>query len=115
MTQSVLDKAFRDVVIANRILANEGVVDAYGHVKLRDMVRTEEGRAEAQAAIDRWYPRGLDMFGRANSRRAARYQHWGLKRRSNETARTEYMAEVAPLIEGLGLTVPNAASDRHFR
>lgn len=87
----------------------------YGHVKLRDMVRTEEGRPHAQAALDRWYPRGLDMFGRATSRREARYQHWGLKRRSIETARTEYVAEVAPLIESLGLTVPDAAADRHFR
>ena len=110
-----LERAVRDVVIANRILANEGVVDAYGHVKLRDMVRTEEGRAQAQAAVDRWYPRGLDMFGLANSKRAARYLHWGLKRRSNEGARAEYMAEVAPLIEGLGLVVPDATSDRHFR
>jgi ring-1,2-phenylacetyl-CoA epoxidase subunit PaaA len=98
-----------------RILQEEKTHVGYGHVKLRDMVRTEEGRAEAQAAIDRWYPRGLDMFGRANSRRATRYQHWGLKRRSNETARTEYMAEVAPLIEGLGLRVPDATTDRHFR
>jgi 1,2-phenylacetyl-CoA epoxidase catalytic subunit len=98
-----------------RILQEEKTHVGYGHVKLRDMVRTEEGRAEAQAAIDRWYPRGLDMFGRANSRRAARYQHWGLKRRSNETARTEYMAEVRPLIEALGLGVPDAASDRHYR
>jgi 1,2-phenylacetyl-CoA epoxidase catalytic subunit len=55
------------------------------------------------------------MFGRANSRRAARYQHWGLKRRSNETARTEYVTEVTPLIEGLGLTLPDVAFDRHFR
>jgi ring-1,2-phenylacetyl-CoA epoxidase subunit PaaA len=54
------------------------------------------------------------MFGRSNSRRAARYQFWGLKRRSNETARSEYVAEVTPLIEGLGLSVPNAAADRHF-
>ena len=83
-------------------------------MKLREMVRTEEGRAAAQSAIDRWYPRGLDMFGRASSRRAARYLHWGLKRRSNETARREYVAEVTPLIEGLGLTVPDLASDRHF-
>ena len=78
------------------------------------MVRTDEGRAAAQEAIDRWYPRGLDMFGRANSRRAARYQHWGLKRRSNEVARSEYVAEVTPLIEGLGLTVPSAVFDRQF-
>ena len=54
------------------------------------------------------------MFGRANSRRAARYQHWGLKRRANEGARSEYVAEVTPLIEGFGLTVPSAAFDRHF-
>ena len=30
-----LERAIRDVVIANRILANEGVVDAYGHVSVR--------------------------------------------------------------------------------
>ena len=32
---SVLDGAIRDLVIANRILANENVVDAYGHVSVR--------------------------------------------------------------------------------
>jgi HCOMODA/2-hydroxy-3-carboxy-muconic semialdehyde decarboxylase len=30
-----LERAIRDVVVANRILANEDVVDAYGHVSLR--------------------------------------------------------------------------------
>lgn len=30
-----LDRALKDVVIANRILANQGVADAYGHVSLR--------------------------------------------------------------------------------
>ncbi len=30
-----LTRAIRDLVIANRILANEGVVDAYGHISLR--------------------------------------------------------------------------------
>jgi HCOMODA/2-hydroxy-3-carboxy-muconic semialdehyde decarboxylase len=32
---SAPDRAIRDLVIANRILANERVVDAYGHVSLR--------------------------------------------------------------------------------
>ena len=32
---SVLERAVRDLVIANRILASEDVVDAYGHVSLR--------------------------------------------------------------------------------
>ena len=35
MTVSSLDNLFRDLVIANRILAREDVVDAYGHVSLR--------------------------------------------------------------------------------
>jgi len=98
-----------------RIIQEEKTHVGYGYVKMRDLVRTAEGREQAQAALDRWYPRGLDMFGLANSRRAARYLHWGLKRRSNETARAEYMAEVAPLIEGLGLTVPESTAGRHFQ
>src|SRR2546428_739044 len=98
-----------------RIIQEEKTHVGYGLVKLRDMVRTEEGKTLAQAAVDRWYPRGLDMFGRSNSTRAARYQYWGLKRRSNEAARTEYMAEVTSQIEGLGLRVPDATSGRHFR
>ena len=30
------EAAIRDLVMANRILANEGIVDAYGHVSIRD-------------------------------------------------------------------------------
>ncbi len=30
-----LKQAYRDLVIANRVLANQGVVDAYGHVSIR--------------------------------------------------------------------------------
>ena len=32
---SNLDELLHDLVVANRILAHEGVVDAYGHVSLR--------------------------------------------------------------------------------
>ena len=32
---TALDRAINDLVIANRILAHEGAVDAYGHVSLR--------------------------------------------------------------------------------
>lgn len=38
---SGLDVAARDLVIANRILANEGVVDAYGHVSTRHPLNPE--------------------------------------------------------------------------
>lgn len=97
-----------------RILQEEKTHVGYGHVKLRDLARAEAGRAQAQAAVDRWYPRALDMFGLSQSRRAARYRHWGLKKRTNERARAEYIAEVTPLIHELGLAVPEETVGRHF-
>lgn len=36
MSDAEMKQTLRDLVIANRILAHEGVVDAYGHVSLRD-------------------------------------------------------------------------------
>jgi ribulose-5-phosphate 4-epimerase/fuculose-1-phosphate aldolase len=38
---SDLERAIRDVVIANRILAHQGVVDAYGHVSIRHPLNPE--------------------------------------------------------------------------
>lgn len=38
---SILEPVLRDLVIANRILANENVVDAYGHVSVRSPLNPE--------------------------------------------------------------------------
>lgn len=38
---SVRDQAVRELVAANRILANEGVIDAYGHVSIRHPERED--------------------------------------------------------------------------
>jgi ribulose-5-phosphate 4-epimerase/fuculose-1-phosphate aldolase len=40
-SMSELENAFRDLVIANRILAHQGVVDAYGHVSMRHPTNPE--------------------------------------------------------------------------
>jgi 1,2-phenylacetyl-CoA epoxidase catalytic subunit len=97
-----------------KIIQEEKTHVGYGHVKLRALAQTEQGRAQAQAALDRWFPRGLDMFGNSGSRRALRYIHWGLKRRTNEEARAQYVAEVTPLVADLGLRLPDPLADRHF-
>jgi len=75
---------------------------------------TQDERHRVQEAVDRWYPKGLDMFGHSGSWRAERYMQWGLKRRPNETAREHYIAEVNPLIEELGLQVPDPEANRKF-
>jgi ring-1,2-phenylacetyl-CoA epoxidase subunit PaaA len=73
-----------------------------------------EAKERVQKAIDFWYLTGLDMFGRSESRRAERYRYWGLKRRTNGEARAQYMAEINPLIESMGLTVPDPMAGRKY-
>jgi len=68
MTQTVLEKAFRDVVIANRILAHEGVVDAYGHVSVRhplDPTRYLLSRSRAPELVERGDIVEFDLGGKA--------------------------------------------------
>jgi 1,2-phenylacetyl-CoA epoxidase catalytic subunit len=54
------------------------------------------------------------MFGNSNSYRAERFRHWGIKQRSNKQARDEYIAEVNPLIEQMGLTIPDPMEGRLY-
>jgi 1,2-phenylacetyl-CoA epoxidase catalytic subunit len=54
------------------------------------------------------------MFGRRGSKRAERYRYWGLKRRANEQARQYYMKEVDPILEKMGLKVPDPPKDRRY-
>lgn len=73
-----------------------------------------ESKEKVQKRLDFWYPMALDMFGRAQSERSERYRHWGLKRRTNEQAREEYIKEVKPVIEDMGLRVPDPLKGRKY-
>src|SRR2546425_8225254 len=70
MTPNVLEKALRDVMIANRILAHEGVVDAYGHVSVRhplDPTRYLLSRSRAPELVERGDIVEFDLEGKAVS------------------------------------------------
>ena len=86
----------------------------YGTVKLVELCRTPEGREEAQVALDKWLPLALDSFGQSESKRSERYIHWGLKHRTNGQQREEFMAEAKPLIEKVGLKMPDPTANRKY-
>jgi len=87
----------------------------YGQNKTAEFAaRGGEAKERIQRILDTWYARGLDMFGHTASRRSERYRHWGLKRRTNAQARAEYIREVNPLIEAMGLRVPDPDAGRQF-
>lgn len=87
----------------------------YGFNKTVELIQSgDQGKARAQKAVDFWYVRALDMFGRSASKRSERYRHWGLKRRSNEQARQDYINEVAPILQQIGLTAPDPLKGRRY-
>jgi len=74
----------------------------------------EEQRKRIQESVNYWYPKALDMFGTSESKRSERFIHWGLKQRTNNEAREHYLKEVNPLIESMGLQVPDPTVNRKY-
>jgi ring-1,2-phenylacetyl-CoA epoxidase subunit PaaA len=97
----------------SRIMEEEdGHID-YGTTRTAELVALGgEAKERAQRAVNFWYVTALDMFGSSTSRRAERYRYWGLKHRTNEQARQQYMAEVNPILESMGLDVPDPLKGR---
>jgi ring-1,2-phenylacetyl-CoA epoxidase subunit PaaA len=92
-------------ILPDIIKEEEGHIE-FGTTKTAELAsKNDESKKKIQKAIDFWYIKALDMFGRSDSKRSERYRFWGLKRRTNTQARTEYIKEVNPLIERLGLNV----------
>lgn len=98
----------------NQIIHEEKGHINYGTVKVVELCKAPEGKEQAQQALNKWYIIALDMFGKSDSWRDDRYLEWGLKRRTNAEARAQYMAEVNPLIEKLGLALPDPLTGRSF-
>jgi len=97
------------------ILREEKGHVAYGEQQLQKLIDSgPDGKEQAQAAISKWYGIGLDMFGKSGSSRTERYLEWGLKRRTNEEARRQYIAEMEPKIAALGLVVPDRLQGRKY-
>jgi ring-1,2-phenylacetyl-CoA epoxidase subunit PaaA len=87
----------------------------YGQSKTAELAaQGDEAREKVQKALDFWYVKALDMFGRSDSTRDHRYVHWGLKRRINAQAREEFIQEVNPLIEKIGLKIPDPLKGRQY-
>jgi len=87
---------------------------AMGLLHLTEICLTAKGRVEADEAVAFWYPAALDMFGTSTGRRQWRYFEFGLKTKSNEELRQEFIAEVDPILESLGLRPPDPSVGRKF-
>ncbi|MCI4348067.1 MAG: phenylacetate-CoA oxygenase subunit PaaI [Thermoplasmata archaeon] len=100
------------------MLSEEQLHLNFGASVLRRMVHDGPKYAgnpeQAQAAVRRWYPRALDMFGHSHSETSRKAIEYGLKRWTNEEARERFIAETSPILQGMALEVPPADFDRRI-
>jgi ring-1,2-phenylacetyl-CoA epoxidase subunit PaaA len=70
---------------------------------------SEEQRAMAQDALDRWWHPSLMMFGPpdGDSVHSAQSMAWGIKQNSNDELRQKFVDTCAPQAAYLGLTIPD--------
>lgn len=71
-----------------------------------ELCQTEEGKAALQDAINRYFPMLPAFFGRPKSRNNEIFRKWGIKVRTNEEMRDDYLRRAKEVVEELGLTLP---------
>ena len=94
-----------------RICKEESFHQRQGYELLMTLCQgTEEQKAMAQDAINRWWWPSVMMFGPgdADSTHSAQSMQWKIKRNSNDELRQKFVDQCVPQAEYLGLTLPDA-------
>jgi ring-1,2-phenylacetyl-CoA epoxidase subunit PaaA len=82
----------------------------FGERACTELVGTPDGRKAVQAGIDKLFPTLPAFFGRAGSKNNELYRKWGIKERTNEAMRADYLVRARRLVEKLDLTLPEVAA-----
>ncbi len=88
------------------IFKEEAMHMAHGDQWTGELSRNDKTHDDLQQALDRWYPRTMNIFGRANSPKNAIYRKLGLKKRDNDEVRQAFAKDIAQLCAKFGLKRP---------
>jgi ring-1,2-phenylacetyl-CoA epoxidase subunit PaaA len=97
--------------LARMTMPEERFHAQFGKDFCKEIIRTPEGRAKVQDAIDRYYPLLPAFFGKSGSKNNEVYRKFGIKQRSNEEMRADYLVRARELVEDeLRLKLPDIAA-----
>lgn len=99
--------------VADRLHKDEVFHATFGLNNLRRII-ADGGLDEANEKIKIWWPAALDMFGRSDSSFSDSYVKWGLRKKNNGELREQYIADTRPMLEKLGITVPDDTANRRY-
>lgn len=84
---------------------------AHGDSWVKRLAQDPKTHDEVQAALSKWFPRTMNIFGRPGSRRNKIYRRLGLKKRDNHEVRMAFANEVQQRCEEFGLDMPKWTPD----
>ena len=102
--------------IADRVHKEELGHAAFGYRIMRRVLQRDpaHGREKIARYLAKWYPAGLDMFGKSGSKRQNDYVRWGLRKRTNEQMRDDFTHEVNNLLTKLEIAIPDPSANRRY-
>jgi ring-1,2-phenylacetyl-CoA epoxidase subunit PaaA len=96
--------------LARMTMPEERFHAQFGKDFCTELCQTAAGRAKVQDAIDRYFPMLPAFFGQSGSKNNALYRQFGIKQRSNEEMRADYVNKARELVEDhLKLKLPEVA------
>ncbi|HEV2642469.1 MAG TPA: Phenylacetic acid catabolic protein [Candidatus Elarobacter sp.] len=94
---------------AAKTMPEEKFHAGFGVRACTELCATDQGRVEVQAAIDALFPGMPAFFGASHSKNNAIFRKWGLKQRTNEAMRADYVERARGIVGKLGLRLPATA------
>ena len=95
------------------IFKEEAMHMAHGDQWTEKLSSDDKTHDDLQAALDRWYPRTMNIFGRKDSPKNKIYRKLGLKKRDNDEVRQAFAKDVAGLCQKFHLRVPEWKPETH--
>lgn len=89
-----------------RIAKEETTHLRHGDLWVERLAKDPATRDEIQDAVNRWFPRTMNIFGRPGTARNALYRRLGLKKRDNDEVRQAFVNDIKPKLDAWGLTLP---------
>ncbi len=85
--------------LARMTMPEERFHAQFGKDRCTELCRTPEGRAKVQDAINRYFPILPAFFGKSGSKNNELYRQFGIKQRSNEEMRDDFLLQARALVE----------------
>jgi ring-1,2-phenylacetyl-CoA epoxidase subunit PaaA len=92
--------------LARATMPEERFHAQFGEDFAAELVKTPEGKARLQDAINRYFPYLPAFFGGSKSRNNQIFRKWGIKLRTNDDMRADFLNRAREVTAKYGLTLP---------